>query len=190
MVHVIASVDLGLHQLWGGDGSPFYNWPDGMSGLITQGGGPARKGEAQVKLESLKTDSKMERGTWVRLDPSCRVKVVYTNSPEYAYKQKVAMKPYRTVLAKTRDFDDAMSQEDQDKLTVQLLVDYVLLDWEGVEYGTNGNGESVELPYSKDNARKVLTEVPAFRQMVEEAAATLSNFRTQDAEADAKNSAA
>jgi len=143
-----------------------------------------------VKLEALKTDAKLERGTWVRLDPTCRVKVVYTNSPEYQFKQKQAMKPYRTVLAKTRDFDDAMSQEDQDKLTVQLIVDYVLLDWEGVEYGTDGEGKAILLPYSKENARKVLTDVPAFRQMVEEAAATLSNFRAHDAEADAKNSAA
>jgi hypothetical protein len=140
--------------------------------------------ENNVKLEALKTDAKLERGTWVRLDPTCRVKVVYTNSPEYQFKQKQAMKPYRTVLAKTRDFDDAMSQEDQDKLTVTLIVDYVLLDWEGVDY------ENAALPYSKENARKVLTEVPAFRQMVEEAAATLSNFRAHDAEADAKNSAA
>jgi len=143
-----------------------------------------------MQLESLKTDSTMERGTWVPLDPSCRVKVVYTNSPEYAFKQKQAMKPYRTVLAKTRDFDDAMSQADQDKLTVQLLVDYVLLDWEGVEYGKDTKGDPVKLPYSKENAHKVLTDVPAFRQMVEEAAATLSNFRTKDAEEDAKNSAA
>jgi hypothetical protein len=100
------------------------------------------------------------------------------------------MKPYRTVLAKTRDFDDAMPQEEQDKITVDLLVNYVLLDWEGVEYGSNGDGHALKLPYSKENARKVMTEVPAFRQMVEEAAATLSNFRQQDAEEDGKNSAA
>lgn len=143
-----------------------------------------------MKLESLKTDSSLERGTWVPLDPTCRVKVVYTNSPEYLFKQRQAMKPYRTVLAKTRDFDDALPQEQQDKITVDLLVDYVLLDWEGVEYGTNGDGKSHMLPYSKENARMVLTEVPAFRQMVEEAAATLSNFRQKNAEEDEKNSAA
>jgi hypothetical protein len=134
-----------------------------------------------MKLESLKTDPAKERGTWVRLDPTCRVKVVYTNSPEYQFHQKQAMKPFRKILQTTRDFDDAMSQEAQDKLTVDLLVDYVLIDWEGVEYG----GKSLE--FSKENARTVLTEVPAFRQMVEDAAATLSNFRAKEREEDQKN---
>jgi hypothetical protein len=170
--------------------SSFRKLLDGMSSTKRRAVDPSAKEKHKMKLESLKTDSTMERGTWVRLDPSCQVKVVYTNSPEYQFKQKLAMKPFRTVLAKTRDFDDAMSQEDQDKLTVNLLVNYVLLDWEGVEYGTNGDGKPMMLPYSKENARKVLTEVPAFRQMVEEAAATLSNFRTQNAEEEAKNSAA
>jgi hypothetical protein len=170
--------------------SPSTRDPGGMLGAQQLGRGMRPQRRNTMKLESLKTDSTMERGTWVRLDPSCQVKVVYTNSPEYQFKQKLAMKPFRTVMAKTRDFDDAMSQEDQDKLTVNLLVNYVLLDWEGVEYGTNGDGKPVMLAYSKENARKVLTEVPAFRQMVEEAAATLSNFRTQNAEAEAKNFAA
>lgn len=134
-----------------------------------------------MNLDKLVTDPEMEKGTWVPLDPSCKVKVVYTNSPEYRFKLRAKMKPLNQVLAKTRDFDDTMSIADQEKLTIDMLVEHTMLDWEGVEF------KGKLIPYNRDNSRMILTAVPAFREMVEQAAGTLSNFRSEEIETEAKN---
>jgi hypothetical protein len=134
-----------------------------------------------MNLDKLVTDPEMEKGTWVNLDPSCQVRVVYTNSPEYRFKLRAKMKPLNQVLSRTRDFDDTMSIADQEKLTIDMLVDHTLLDWRGVEF------KGKQVPYTKENARMILTAVPAFREMVEQAAGTLSNFRSLEIEEESKN---
>jgi hypothetical protein len=133
-----------------------------------------------MDLNKLKADPEMERGVWVALDPTCEIKIAYTGSRDYQKALKRRLKPYADVLSRTRDVD-VIPDTDQEAISVEMIVEHVLLDWKGVVY----NGQS--LPYSKSAANLVLTEVPMFRAMVEEKAAQVSNFRDEQRKVDAKN---
>jgi hypothetical protein len=135
-----------------------------------------------VEVTRLITNPEKEKGTWVNLDPTCSVKVAYTNSKTYKRALRKELKPFGTVLAKTRDFD-SIPEADQDGLVVRMLLQHTLFDWKGVQY------RGKEVPF-EDTAtvKEILLIAPDFRELIENAAGDLSNFRDEEIEADTKNS--
>lgn len=65
------------------------------------------------------------------------------------------------------------------EITVEVMAEKVLLDWRGVNDGTN------ELPYSKANALDLLNNAPDFKEWVSEEAAKIENFRAEAVAEDA-----
>jgi hypothetical protein len=136
-----------------------------------------------MELGKLKTDAEKTRGTWVKMDATCQLKLTYTNTTEFKKARADRLKPYRNVIMKTKDFDSIPPGE-QESITVGLLVDFVVLDWKGLTL------KGANVPYSKEKAREILKEFPEFREMVEEAASDISNFREEETkEEEEKNSA-
>lgn len=133
-----------------------------------------------MDIGKLKVDAEKEKGTWVEIAPGCSVKVAYTNSKEYRQALSKKLRPYRTMLSKTKDYD-SIPESEQDRIAIGMLLDHTLFDWKGVEY----KGKSVA--FSRETAEAILTDVPEFRQLIEEAAGNMSNFREEQREEDAKN---
>lgn len=135
-----------------------------------------------MDLKRIKTDPALEAGTWVEIDPTCSVKLRYTNSTPYRQALRKRLRPFSTLLDKTRGNFDVISESDQEHIAIEMLVDHVVLDWKGVCVGEEA------ISYSKENALKMLTDYPEFREIIERQAANLTNFREQQREIDTKNS--
>lgn len=133
-----------------------------------------------MEILNLRTDASKEReGVWVKLDATTEVKVRYTDTLAFNRATRAKFAPFRKNL-KAVAGDTVVSDEQGEQITVDLLVDEVLLDWRGItEHGK-------QVPYSKDKAREYL-KMKAFRDMVETAAADIANFRASASEEDAKN---
>jgi hypothetical protein len=139
-----------------------------------------------VDLSKLKADDEKSKGTWVPLAPGCSVKVAYTNSKEYRKELGKELRPFRGVLRRTGDYD-SVPEVDQEAIAIKMLVDHTIFDWKGVQLPDKDSGELVEIPYTRETAIRVLTDYPEFRQLIEEEAAKLANFRAEEQAADEKN---
>lgn len=68
------------------------------------------------------------------------------------------------------------------KLLIEQVAEAVLVDWRGI-IDREGN----EIPYSKDAAIKLLTELRTFRDGIVAMAQSIDNFRVEDREEAEKN---
>ena len=140
-----------------------------------------------MKLTDLEIDvDKLEQGDWVESIPDMgdlRLKVRGSGNSDYrALQQKLLRAVPRGQLR-----DGRVPPEVQDKITSQLLLDTVLLDWDGLA------GEDEQpIPYSKELAAKLLTEPKyrRFRDAVAWAADVVAERTKEDDEAMEGNSSA
>lgn len=86
-------------------------------------------------------------------------------------------KPFQAAIA-----SDAMPKELATELVVDVFVETVLKDWKEV-YDRDGSA----LAYSKDNAKRLLTDLPNLFMALQAEAQKVSNFRRANNEAAAKN---
>ena len=112
----------------------------------------------------------MQNGIWVTLTVGMtdigRIKVRSIDpdiNPEYRKALSVA------ALAKASD-----EKVDAEKISNAILAETVLTDWE--LYHTV-KGKEVKLPFSREKAIELLTNLPKFRAAVERAAANWTNYR-------------
>ena len=127
-----------------------------------------------MKLSDLKVDSKaIELGRWVDDIPDLgdvRLKVRGLGNIDFKRRQAQLL---QAIPVSTRT-----DNEETEKVTTQLLVETVLLDWE-IE----------DLPFSKDEALRVLSD-PDFRILrdgVIYAANVVARGQAEELQADAKN---
>lgn len=86
---------------------------------------------------------------------------------------KLAKTKYRRALRKS----DTTALE---QMTCEAMVDTVLLNWKGLT--ETKDSKEVEIPFTRENALRLL-KIVAFREFVSEEAANLSNFTAQEDEA-------
>lgn len=77
---------------------------------------------------------------------------------------------------------DSMPDEMLEQISVDAFVDGCLLDWEGI-VGRDG----VEIPFSKENATKLLKDLPELRDNLINEARNFENFRKESVDEVAKN---
>ena len=124
------------------------------------------------------TDRQAEQdGVWVALGEGARVKVARFNNPRHRAVLDRLRRPYRSLLMAGRDLPDDVAEQ----MTVEAAVEALLLDWDGID----DNG--APLPFSKDNARRLLTELPDFRDAVAFLSMQAETFRREALEQAAKN---
>ncbi len=79
------------------------------------------------------------------------------------------IKEYRKFLVKGQ-LSDAKNEE----LAIEILAQAALVDWKGIK-----DADDVELPFSVEAARKLLTDLPNFRRVVGGIAGDMEFFRAE-----------
>ena len=122
-----------------------------------------------MKLSAVKVDSDViEQGEWVDhpFVPGVEVKVRGVGNADF---RRLAPKLTRQFTPAQRDA--VIPAADQDRITVELLVETILIDWRGLE-----EEDGSPLPYSKERARQILSDpdLRIFRDGVDQAATVVA----------------
>lgn len=126
--------------------------------------------------------NKETEGAWSQdLGDGLRLKVARLKNPNFRKLYQRLTKPYERQI-RNRTLDDAT----ENSILVQCLAKTVLLDWKKLVL------DGVELPYSVENAVKVLgdAELSDFRDLVVDLANDAELFREEHLEDAEKNSSA
>lgn len=101
----------------------------------------------------------------------------HTTNPAFAKGAEAVGKKFKRQLE-----NDTLTGDQARVLNMALFLDTVLLDWRNV-FGENGEA----IPFSRDNADKLLLLLPDLYELLEAEAKKLSNFRAAEIEDDTKN---
>ncbi len=124
------------------------------------------------------TDRQAEQdGVWVALGDGARVKVARFNNPRHRAVLDRLRRPYRSLIMSGRDLPDDVAET----MTVEATADAILLDWDGI----SENG--APLPFSRETARRLLSELPDFRDAVAFLSMQAETFRREALETATKN---
>ena len=129
-------------------------------------------------FSKFKTNEDKERdGVWVSLDGEGSIRIARTNNPLYREAMLRKMNRYKMAAKSKVIPDDAWLD-----IVNELIAETILVDWEGI----TEKGEP--LSYSVENAKRVLTELKDFREMVLSIADNMDNFKEELDEGTEKNS--
>lgn len=118
-------------------------------------------------FKTFKTDdTKEQEGVWIALDGKSRIKVARLNNSRYREALKKQARRFEGPLRA-----QTLTHEAKEGLLNDLLADTILLDWEGM----TSHGEP--FPYSRENAKSVLTDMKDFRELVMSFAEDVENYR-------------
>ena len=123
------------------------------------------------------TDKTAEQeGVWEPLADGIEIKVARIGNPNYQRIWEREIKPYRAQVDRGLMADEKMSE-----IIIKVLAEAVLLDWKSIEYGGK------KLVHNRENAIRILTEVPDFRADVMFLANQQASFRAEEIEEAEKN---
>lgn len=123
------------------------------------------------------TDKEKENnGVWQDFGDGIKMRIARVGNENYKKLFQRLSKPHRKAIRGGR-----LSEEVAEKLMIKCLAETVLLDWENVEV----DGEL--LPYSKDNAFRVLTDFRDVKESVEDYANDMEIFLQEQREEDAED---
>lgn len=94
------------------------------------------------------------------------------------------LKPFRRQIQ-----TETMDEKVADRIVLEVFVDTVLLGWGSKEHGDGiiGDEEDKPLSFDRDNALRVLTDLPELFQALRAESERLANFTAATKEDDAKN---
>lgn len=126
-----------------------------------------------------RTDKALEKEGIVLDYGDFKIKVARAGGSNTAFQKALTAKvrPYKRQLDAGTIPDDVA-----ERLFLDVYAESVVLGWEGV---TDENGKP--LPYSKENAVKLFTDLPDLFRDVQNQAAAISNFRAEVTEDTIKN---
>lgn len=123
------------------------------------------------------TDATLEKeGVWVDIGEGARVRVARSDNPNFVKCLQSKAKPYR-VQSRNRTLSDEVAN----KVLIETMAETILLDWDGIQK------DGKTLPYSKENAVLLLTDLKDFRRIITELADESETFRKQEMEESEKN---
>lgn len=115
-------------------------------------------------------------GTWVDIGHGARIRVARNTNPRYREKLRDVLRPYRGAITA-----NALDDKTSHGLMARAFAGTVLLDWDGIEE----NGKP--LPFTVEDAERLLRDAPEFFRVVESFAADVGLFREQNEAAEQKN---
>lgn len=113
-----------------------------------------------------------EDGAWVDIGDGGKLKIARAGNKKSIAHMRLISKPHLAQITYGK-----LSDEVATALAVEVLAEAILLDWDGITDGGK------PLPYSKDNAIKMLTEYPDFRDLVSKIADERKTFQKEIDEA-------
>lgn len=134
--------------------------------------------------DSYQTDKeKEEEGAWVTLQDGSEWLLARGNSQRSQKARELAQKPFTAAIRQAERSGKPLASEIQEKINLDWAVNGIVLDWKNVT-GPNGR----KLPFSSDNVRKVLSDLPdLFLDIIVESG-NLANYQVVEDEESAKNS--
>lgn len=130
--------------------------------------------------DKFSTDQKLEKeGITLDLGEAGKFQLARAGgaNKRFALRFQALTKPYRRAIQ-----TESLDEETSNRILREVYVDTVLLGWSGVS-GPDGK----ELAFSKENAMKVLSDLPWLFEEIRRAAEDASIFRLIVMEADAGN---
>lgn len=117
-------------------------------------------------------------GVWIAIGPmEFLLARAGGENTEFKKAAQAKFKPFELALA-----NDTMDEKLAQKLVIEVMCTTVLLGWRNV-YDRDKN----ELPFTKENAIKLLTDLPALFEKLQAEAQRIGNFRNKGNETVAKN---
>lgn len=121
------------------------------------------------------TDAEVS-GAWIDIGPS-KFKLARAGGANENFMKTAAkrLKPFQSAI-------DSLPRKAADELAQGIFVDTILLDWKDVT-----DREGVEIPYSREAAKKLFVDLPNLFIALQNEANKMSNFTKSNLEAAAKN---
>ena len=110
-------------------------------------------------------------GVWKDMGDGLRMRIARIGNPNYNKRFQALSKPHRRALQR-----GSLSDDVAEKLLVQCLAETIVLDWEGVEE------KGKVIPYSQENAIRILTEYPELRKYVNDIANEMEGYKAEEDE--------
>lgn len=105
-----------------------------------------------------------QQGVWVEFGGGASFKLANFDNPSFTDAFRKATKPYN-------DLGKKIPEDDQVEIMARTMSQFIVLDWKGVFDGDE------ELPYSAENAYRLLKELEWIRDRIIAEARDLENFR-------------
>lgn len=116
-------------------------------------------------LNEFKTDSTaQERGVWIDFGGGAKFQIASLSSRNFQKEFKSKTSPYT-------DIGRDIPEEEQEKIMIECISKHIVMDWVNVF-----DGDEI-FKYSSDNCIKLMTEIPAVRDMVINEAKKIQNFK-------------
>ena len=123
------------------------------------------------------TNKKLEStGVWIDLGEGAKIKVARNGNPEYTKMIEKLSRPYKKQIRR-----GTINGETFDKIIRKATAEHILVDWKGI------TEDKVEVPYSTEEAYRLLTEYGDFREVVAENALDFQNFQDDEIEEEEGN---
>jgi len=116
-------------------------------------------------------------GVWENIGGDAEILVAAWENPRYMQALRSIPRALRRRLEAGR-----VSPEEDRALMCKIVAETILLGWKNIQF------EGEDLPYSKENAEKVLLKLPRFYSLVIELAQEESRFLASEKEKTVKNS--
>lgn len=130
--------------------------------------------------EQFETNANFEKdGINLEYGDGVKFRVARAGGQNQAYSKALekAIRPHRVALA-----NDTLDAGVAEKVLLDVFCSTVLLGWEGVK-----DRAGVVMPFTKENAIKLMTDLPDLYADIRAQANKVSNFRKEQLETDLKN---
>lgn len=117
-----------------------------------------------------------EGGVWIELGDGASILVARAGNKENRAALKRLIAPHKVALR-----NDKLADEVLERLTIEAMAETILLGWKGIRE----NGKDV--PYSRDNAVRLLTDYKDFRDQVSAFSTEMALFQQAEEAAEQKN---
>lgn len=101
---------------------------------------------------------------------------------EYAKEAEKRYRPHRRAIQNNK-----LDTELATKLAMELFVDVQLKGWRGVQHRDPTTKQIVDLPFTRENAIRVLTQLPELHIELQQKAQKMQTFQREQEEEDSKN---
>jgi len=123
------------------------------------------------------TDKEKEiEGVWEDFGDGCRIKIARAGNPNYEKEFQRLIKPHRKALRR-----NSLSNDVAKELYAKCMARAIVLDWEGLEE------DGKDIPYSVENAERILLQYPDLSQHIQEISESAETFRQELVEDSEKN---
>jgi hypothetical protein len=117
-----------------------------------------------------------QQGVWVDLDETTKLKIARGGNKANRELVKKLLAPHKIALR-----NDKLPEHIIEDVGCKAMAQTILLDWQGMqEDGKN-------LPYTPENAERLLKDYPDFRDQVAQLSGEISLFQIEQEEAKTKN---